>query len=526
MRHPGAPGASRYRSIDVIRAAIAEVEDYRRVSVLTAAEDAVVGPAVADMIHLLAELIENATLYSPSGTQVEIRAGRVANGFAIEIDDRGLGIEPDQLREINQQLASPPDFDLADADRLGLFVGAKLAAKHGVRVSLRPSPYGGTSAIVLMPNSIVAPGVFSQAGLRPDGEPQPGARPVAGRSARLDLAGTAALALTGRRAAEPPQPARQPAAAALPAALDRPAAIPAWTARPSRPWTAARGPSRPWTIRGAPRRPRPSRASRAHRGRPRGPARGRGPRHACRAAAAHPAGEPVSAPAGPAPGAGGPPGAAPDGPHPGTSPRPRGFGAECVAAQPCDQTETWPPPASGRPPRPDPAGEPQAGELAGQEASRAAGPTPDAQQRGGPMSDQGAASPERDLGWLLDDLAARVDQFRQAVILSRDGLVIAASRDLSREDAEHMAALAAGLQSLARGAGEHYGVGAVRQCVIELEQALLFVTSAGHGSCLAVLCPADADAGLVAYEMAMLVKRAGPHLAARPRFRTIHSPAG
>src|SRR6266568_1216753 len=146
--------------IDIIRASIAEVEDYKRVSVLTAAEDAVVGPAVADMIHLLAELIENATLYSPSGTRVEIRAGRVANGFAVEIDDRGLGIEPAQLSEINDQLARPPGFDLANADRLGLFVGAKLAAKHGVRVSLRPSPYGGTSAIALLPNSIVAPGVF------------------------------------------------------------------------------------------------------------------------------------------------------------------------------------------------------------------------------------------------------------------------------------------------------------------------------------------------------------------------------
>ena len=209
--------------IDVIRAAIAEVEDYKRVSVLTAAEDAVLGPAVADMIHLLAELIENATLYSPSGTQVEIRAGRVANGFAVEIDDRGLGIEPDQLREINQQLASPPDFDLADADRLGLFVGAKLAAKHGVRVSLRPSPYGGTSAIALMPNSIVAPGMFSQAGLRPDGEPQAESRPPAPRPARLDLASASALALTGRRAAELPGPAAPaPAASArLPAAAER-----------------------------------------------------------------------------------------------------------------------------------------------------------------------------------------------------------------------------------------------------------------------------------------------------------------
>ncbi len=249
---PGRSWREPVQVIDVIRAAIAEVEDYRRVSVLTAAEDAVVGPAVADMIHLLAELIENATLYSPSGTRVEIRAGRVANGFAIEIDDRGLGIEPDQLREINQQLASPPDFDLADADRLGLFVGAKLAAKHGVRVSLRPSPYGGTSAITLLPNSIVAPGVFSQAGLRPDGEP-PGARPAAGRSARMDLTGTAALALTGRRAAEPPLPAGKPAtAAALPAAVDRAEAIRAVDRPGAIPAVDRPGTAPAWTIQDRP----------------------------------------------------------------------------------------------------------------------------------------------------------------------------------------------------------------------------------------------------------------------------------
>src|SRR4029077_19935504 len=166
--------------IDVIRGAMAEVEDYKRVSVLTAAEDAVAAPAVADMIHLLAELIENATMFSPSGTRVEIRAERVANGFAIEIDDRGLGIEPGQLGEINEQLARPPDFDLANADRLGLFVGAKLAARHGVRVSLRPSPYGGTSAIVLLPNAIVA------VSASPEGAAPPAARPGAvARPARL-----------------------------------------------------------------------------------------------------------------------------------------------------------------------------------------------------------------------------------------------------------------------------------------------------------------------------------------------------
>jgi signal transduction histidine kinase len=156
---PGRAWSQPVLVIDVIRAATAEVEDYPRVVVLSAADDAVAAPAVADMIHLLAELIENATMFSPAGTRVQIRAERVANGFAIEIEDRGLGIEPGQLSDLNRQLAEPPDFDLANADRLGLFVGAKLAVRHGVRVSLRPSPYGGTTAIVLMPGSLMTPPV-------------------------------------------------------------------------------------------------------------------------------------------------------------------------------------------------------------------------------------------------------------------------------------------------------------------------------------------------------------------------------
>lgn len=141
------------------------------------------------------------------------------------------------------------------------------------------------------------------------------------------------------------------------------------------------------------------------------------------------------------------------------------------------------------------------------------------------MTEQDTADSPQDLDWLLDDLASRVEHFRRAVVLSRDGLVVAGTTDLSREEAEQLAALAAGLQSLARSAGERYRVGEVRQIIIELEQALLFITAAGHGSCLAVLCPADADAGLIAYEMAMLVKRAGPALAARPRFLAAPDPA-
>jgi predicted regulator of Ras-like GTPase activity (Roadblock/LC7/MglB family) len=121
------------------------------------------------------------------------------------------------------------------------------------------------------------------------------------------------------------------------------------------------------------------------------------------------------------------------------------------------------------------------------------------------------------LDWLLDDMVKRVDQVWHAVILSRDGLAIGASQSITREDAEHLSALAAGFQSLARGAGRHFRGGAVRQTIIEMEEAFLFVTSAGQGSCLAVLSPADADVGLIAYEMAMLVKRVGQHMSAHPR---------
>jgi predicted regulator of Ras-like GTPase activity (Roadblock/LC7/MglB family) len=127
-------------------------------------------------------------------------------------------------------------------------------------------------------------------------------------------------------------------------------------------------------------------------------------------------------------------------------------------------------------------------------------------------------TPARDLAWLLDDLADRVTDFRQAVILSRDGLLIAASKDLSREDAEHLSAVAAAMQSLAAGTGNRFEAGGVRQTIVELEKGIFFVIAAGEGSCLAALCPAGADAGNIAYEMAMLVKRARPHLAALPRF--------
>ncbi|WP_238010388.1 nitrate- and nitrite sensing domain-containing protein [Dactylosporangium sp. AC04546] len=141
--------------IDVIRGAVSEVEDYARVGFLALPEASLVGRAVADVIHLLAEVIENATSYSPPHTRVQISGQLVPNGYAIEIEDRGLGMAPEAIEEANQRLLHPPDFDPANSARLGLFVVALLAARHGVRVTLRHSPYGGVTAVVLVPPHLI-----------------------------------------------------------------------------------------------------------------------------------------------------------------------------------------------------------------------------------------------------------------------------------------------------------------------------------------------------------------------------------
>lgn len=122
-----------------------------------------------------------------------------------------------------------------------------------------------------------------------------------------------------------------------------------------------------------------------------------------------------------------------------------------------------------------------------------------------------------DLDWLLDELVQRVGSIRKALILSGDGLPRGSSADLTREDGEHLAAVASGFHNLARGVGRHFEAGGVRQTVVELEDAFLFVTAAGDGSCLAVLSEADADVGQIAYEMTLLIKRVGAHLATAPR---------
>jgi signal transduction histidine kinase len=143
--------------VDVLRAAVAEVEDYTRIKVTATTDASLAGPAVGDVIHMIAELAENATIYSPPQTPVSITGSIVGQGFAVEIEDRGLGMSTAHRDEINAQLENPPAFDLSGSDQLGLFVAGQLAKRQNIRISLRPSPYGGTTAIVLIPRSLVIP---------------------------------------------------------------------------------------------------------------------------------------------------------------------------------------------------------------------------------------------------------------------------------------------------------------------------------------------------------------------------------
>jgi signal transduction histidine kinase len=141
--------------VDVLRAAVAEVEDYVRVDVTSESRDLVAGSAVSDIIHLIAELVENATVFSPPNTRIEVRADRVGTGLVAEIEDRGLGVSAQDRDAINQRLAAPAEFDLANSEQLGLFIVSRLADRHGIRVSLRESAYGGTTAIVRMPFGVI-----------------------------------------------------------------------------------------------------------------------------------------------------------------------------------------------------------------------------------------------------------------------------------------------------------------------------------------------------------------------------------
>ncbi|MFB6839129.1 nitrate- and nitrite sensing domain-containing protein [Streptomyces sp. NPDC056361] len=247
---------------NVVRAAVSEIEDYARVEVRRLPETAVVGGAVADLTHLLAELIENAAQFSPPHTKVRVSGEPVGNGYALEIEDRGLGMGKETLAEANDRIAQSEALDLFDSDRLGLFVVSRLSARHDIKVHLRTSPYGGTTAVVLLPTDLLQgalpPGRGTPAtGPGPDGphtraahaahaaDPRTPGSGAAGRAAgdpRTDSARAArerdeAQRAEARRFGRPPGP-RTPAQTGLPT----PAAPALGTGAPVRPVAPPVGP--------------------------------------------------------------------------------------------------------------------------------------------------------------------------------------------------------------------------------------------------------------------------------------------
>jgi signal transduction histidine kinase len=158
----GQPGRRWRNSVDllqVVRGAISESEDYARVTVADLPPVAINGSGVADVIHVLAEIVDNATSFSPPMSRVEVRGNLVGRGLVLEIEDQGLGIPSEQLDELNEMMQDPPDFHvmaLREEPRLGMFVVAQLARSQGIRVTLTPSPaYGGTRVVVLLPSELI-----------------------------------------------------------------------------------------------------------------------------------------------------------------------------------------------------------------------------------------------------------------------------------------------------------------------------------------------------------------------------------
>ncbi|MFD8702110.1 sensor histidine kinase [Kitasatospora sp. NPDC059648] len=239
----GALPARRWRNavpmVNVLRSAVSETENYARVVVQGVPRASLSGQAVADVIHLVAELIENGTTFSPPYTQVQVSAQEVPKGLAVEVEDRGLGMTEEEYERLNEYLANPPELDvsaLGDDLRLGLFVVARLAARHDIQVTLRPSPYGGTRAVVLVPSVLLeqaeqpaaVPGLPS--GARVTRNPAPEPRPSDGDPGEIDgeLSGALAGVLGGLLGGGPAGPAgtdagADPAAAAAAADAGVPA---------------------------------------------------------------------------------------------------------------------------------------------------------------------------------------------------------------------------------------------------------------------------------------------------------------
>ncbi|MFJ5516292.1 nitrate- and nitrite sensing domain-containing protein [Streptomyces griseoluteus] len=145
--------------VDVLRAAASEVEQYERIELASVPSTEVAGRVVNDLVHLLAELLENATSFSSPQTKVKVTGHALPDGrVLIEIHDTGIGLSPEDLAAINERLAAPPTVDVSVSRRMGLFVVGRLSQRHGIRIQLRPSDSGGTTALVMLPVDVAQGG--------------------------------------------------------------------------------------------------------------------------------------------------------------------------------------------------------------------------------------------------------------------------------------------------------------------------------------------------------------------------------
>ncbi|TDD81607.1 HAMP domain-containing protein [Actinomadura rubrisoli] len=173
--------------IDVVRASLSEVEQYERIALRVQGDMTVAGPVVNDLVHLLAELVENATVFSSEDTKVTVSGQMLSGGGSmLQITDNGVGMSPDELEQANWRLANPPVIDFSAARRMGLFVVGRLAVRHGIRVELRAAQGGGLTAFVVLPDAAVTPGETGGIGTRGLGSREPSGQ---GRLAALTASG-------------------------------------------------------------------------------------------------------------------------------------------------------------------------------------------------------------------------------------------------------------------------------------------------------------------------------------------------
>ena len=529
--------------LDVVRSAAAEIADFPHVELVGIDERiSVSGRAVSDVSHLLAELLENATSFSNPETAVVVSGAITKSGFVLAITDQGIGMTPDRIAEANTLLRHPPVVGLALSRALGLHVVGALAKRHGIAVEIRKASPVGTVALVALPKAILeargrnegstpmAP-VYSP-DVDDDGTPMPlGARRAAPApapapaSASTGEPGAAATAATWHPADEPPveQSAREADAQRRAATCGCRNAAESGRgagrraghgsrAEPAIPETTfvedSRSSSRS-SRRRVSRRPvrdavacrragcrRP--AARRARLRLRHPTtltddsrdpRRRPPRPTPPDAAARRRGRPLRRPA----------------------------AADAHSGSPHDppsRRRRAGPDRRGRPdasvPRPRVAQPPLAGRPARPGTPRRRSP---GQRRGGPLMTTRPLSAEaRNLNWLVSNFAERVPGVREATVVSSDGLLIALSDGLDRTSGDRLAAVAAGMLSIAKGASTPIGGGRVHEVIVEMDHAMLFVMRVSDTSVLAVTTARPCDVGLVGYEMAVLVDKSASAL--------------